>query len=69
MGRLVRHERQGPYIIKEGDKTIAICACGLSKNLPYCDGHHKRVKDEAEGEVYLYDDEGNRICLPKRFVA
>lgn len=25
----------------EGQKTIAICRCGLSSNKPFCDGSHK----------------------------
>jgi CDGSH-type Zn-finger protein len=34
--------------------------CGLSKNQPYCDGSHKHTKEEAEGQVYEYDEEGHR---------
>jgi CDGSH iron-sulfur domain-containing protein 3 len=34
--------------------------CGLSKNQPFCDGSHKMTRDEEEGKVYRYDDEGHR---------
>ena len=34
--------------------------CGLSKNQPFCDGSHKKTRDEEEGKVYEYDNEGHR---------
>jgi CDGSH-type Zn-finger protein len=34
--------------------------CGLSKNQPFCDGSHKHTREEADGKVYEYDDEGHR---------
>lgn len=33
----------GTQTTTEG-KTIAICRCGLSAKLPYCDGSHKKMK-------------------------
>jgi CDGSH-type Zn-finger protein len=27
--------------------------CGLSKKKPFCDGSHKRAKDEEDGKLYL----------------
>lgn len=56
MARLVRHDRNRPYEIKEGSLPLWICACGLSKNKPYCDGSHKRCSDEHPNEWYVYDD-------------
>jgi len=36
-------------------KTISICACGLSKKFPFCDGTHKQCKNEEAGMLYRYD--------------
>ena len=56
MARLVRHEATGPYRIDPPlEKPIFICGCGLSKNLPFCDGTHKTCRDELAGMVYVYD--------------
>lgn len=30
-----------PYVIEEEPGTRVWCACGRSKNQPYCDGSHK----------------------------
>ena len=49
MARLVEHERNTPYEIAEGTELpVYICACGLSKNKPFCDGSHKRTRDEEK---------------------
>jgi CDGSH-type Zn-finger protein len=59
MARMVRHEKNAPYEVPEGTELpVWICGCGLSKNKPFCDGTHKKTKDEATGEVYVYDDAG-----------
>jgi CDGSH-type Zn-finger protein len=34
-------EQKKPYIIKEQPGTKYYCACGSSRNQPYCDGSHK----------------------------
>lgn len=54
MARLVRHTATGPFKIEAQPKPIFICQCGLSKNLPYCDGSHKPLKEEP-GTLYVYD--------------
>jgi CDGSH-type Zn-finger protein len=56
---MVRHEKNGPYEVAEGTELpVWICGCGLSKNKPFCDGTHKKTKDEAADQVYVYDDNG-----------
>lgn len=56
MARLIRHDAVGPIEVTPQEKSVWICACGLSKNPPYCDGSHKLAKQqEAEGKLYTYD--------------
>jgi CDGSH-type Zn-finger protein len=59
MARMIRHEKNSPYEVPEGTELpIYICACGLSKNKPFCDGSHKKTRDENPTDVYIYDDLG-----------
>lgn len=61
MARLIRHTATGPYKIDprslSPDKMIFICGCGLSQNLPFCDGSHKGCREEQPGKVYVYDQQ------------
>lgn len=61
MPRLVRHDALGPFKVEPQDKPIFICACGLSQNLPYCDGSHKACKDEPTGKLLVYDRDRRQI--------
>lgn len=57
--RYVCRSAVGPIEVKPQDKSVWICACGLSKNQPYCDGAHKTAKQEEEGKQYFYDEAGD----------
>ncbi|GJM18290.1 MAG: hypothetical protein DHS20C14_05030 [Phycisphaeraceae bacterium] len=57
MARLVKLDATGPVRIDPQDKPVFVCACGLSKTLPMCDGSHKACKVEETGKVYVYDGE------------
>ncbi len=61
MARMVRHEATGPYRIDAQEKPVFICACGLSKNLPQCDGSHSGCKDEQSGTLYFYDTQRETV--------
>ncbi len=64
MARIVLHERNRPYVIKlSNGQELHICACGLSQNKPYCDGHHRLAQDEQPGEIYVYAHDGARLKL------
>ncbi len=58
MARLVKCTKKEPYEIDAGAKKYYICQCGLSKNMPFCDGSHERARDEDKGKTYLYDKNG-----------
>ena len=67
MSRLIKHEMNHPYEVPEGTELPAyICACGLSKNKPFCDGSHKKTRDEVPGETYVYDD-ASRVKVAKEY--
>ncbi|MEQ9616419.1 MAG: CDGSH iron-sulfur domain-containing protein [Phycisphaerales bacterium] len=61
MARIVRLEASGPIKVEPQDKPVWICGCGLSQNLPYCDGSHTACKNETEGKVYIYDDSRTEV--------
>jgi CDGSH-type Zn-finger protein len=67
MARMVRHDKNAPYEIPEGTELpVYICGCGLSKNKPFCDGTHKKTRDEDPADTYLYDDAG-RVKVIKQY--
>ena len=44
----------------EAGKDYWWCACGRSKNQPFCDGSHKLTKGETAGKLHWYDEGGKR---------
>lgn len=67
MARIVLHDANRPAVVTVGDKTLYICQCGLSRNKPYCDGHHKLTANEEQGKVYFYDGEDRQSTLPDMY--
>ena len=61
MPRLVRVEGNGPIKIEPQEKAVWICACGLSQNLPHCDGSHTGCSRETPGMVAVYDETRTEI--------
>jgi len=77
--RLIKHGRDHPFVIKlsevpglgnivgDAEKVkkyeLHLCACGLSKHKPFCDGSHMHTRDEEPGKVFAYDNDNNRIDI------
>ncbi len=60
MARVVKRHRDHPYEVTVGAETQYICACGLSNNLPFCDGSHALAAGEPAGKLHWYDEDGER---------
>lgn len=67
MARLIRHDAKEPKEVKVSEKSVWICMCGLSNNKPFCDGSHKKTKDEKEGKIYVYDEDNNRVEVISKY--
>lgn len=64
MARLVKRTGTAPHKLEVGGETRWICACGLSKNQPFCDGSHRALGTSVEGDdLYWYDAEGKRHAV------
>ena len=62
MARLVRHDAVAPQEIKPQEKSVWVCMCGLSQNLPFCDGSHSVArKTETDGKCHVYDKDRRKV--------
>ena len=63
MARIIRMEGTGPVKVEPQDKPVFVCACGLTKNFPFCDGSHKKCEklEPDAGKVYVYDKANKRV--------
>jgi CDGSH-type Zn-finger protein len=56
MARIVRHVATAPVKVEPSDKPLFVCACGLTKNFPHCDGSHKAARAEEPGTLHVYGE-------------
>lgn len=63
MPRLVRMTHNGPIKIEPQTKPVWVCACGLSKTFPICDGTHKGcpAAETDPSKLYVYDATRTKI--------
>jgi CDGSH-type Zn-finger protein len=68
MPRLVRLYHNGPIKVESSGKPISICACGLSRTFPICDGAHKAAKiaETDPTALYVYDADRRAILEARR---
>jgi len=58
-----RWRESDPFPAQE---AYALCRCGHSANKPFCDGSHKKTRDENQAETYVYDEAG-RVRVSKEY--
>lgn len=62
MAREVTHEARGPAVLDEDDLDeddgqVYVCQCGLTDDMPLCDGSHEATADEERDVRYKYEDD------------
>ena len=65
MPRMIYHDATGPHEVKPSDQSAWICMCGLSQDLPFCDGAHKKARQEGTGCLYVYDKSRENVVEEK----
>lgn len=65
MARLTHSDAEGPIEVKPQDKSVWVCACGLTQNKPFCDGSHKKTKQEEGGKLYVYGEGNSEVVEVK----
>ncbi len=65
MPRMIYHDATGPHEVKPSEQSAWICMCGLSQNDPFCDGSHKKAKQEDAGKLYVYDKDRTNVMEEK----
>jgi CDGSH-type Zn-finger protein len=51
----------GTIEVKPKKGSLWICACGLSRTWPYCNGSPKKTAAEFPGELHVYDKKRQKV--------
>lgn len=65
MPRMIYHDATGPHEVKPSEQSAWICMCGLSQDAPFCDGSHKKARQEDESKLYFYDRKNESVVEQK----
>ena len=53
--------QNAPYVVDEGPRKVAWCACGESEKQPYCDGSHAR-KNTGKQPIIVEISEAKKVA-------